>query len=369
MRVGLVCPYSLSIPGGVQNQVMGLARALHRRGHSARVLAPCDGPPPASFVTPLGSSFLNPSNGSVAPIAPDPSAQFRTMRALWDERFDVVHVHEPFVPGPTLTATLLKQSPLVGTFHAAGTQPAYANMAPIAKWVGSRLDSRVAVSQDALALAEPHTGGDWTVLFNGVDTRAFAEVTPAAGDGPTVLFLGRHEPRKGLEVLLKALPDLISNTKVWIAGDGESTADLKAQYNSSQVTWLGRISDSERDARMAGATVFCAPSLGGESFGIILLEAMAAGTPVVASSITGYEKVATGPAPDGSTPEIACAELVAPDDPVALAGALNRVLTSPSRQEELIRAGLARSAQFDLDTLCGRYLQIYSEAVSVHADS
>ncbi len=382
MRVGLICPYSLSVPGGVQNQVMGLARALARRGHTARVLAPCDGPPPATFVTPVGSSVLNPSNGSMAPIAPDPSAQFRTVRALWDESFDVIHLHEPFVPGPTLTAALVKPAPLVATFHAAGHQPAYTALAPVGRWIATRFDERVAVSEDALALVEPHIGGDWTVLFNGVDASGVEvgdrehtageavnpdqSATPdqAATPEQTVFFLGRHEPRKGLEILLRAEPDLRTGTRILVAGEGESTEELKRRYPSSRIEWLGRVSDDERDRLMARATVFCAPSLGGESFGIILLEAMAAGTAVVASAIPGYEKVATGPSPHGEVPERPCVELATPDDPTSLAAALNAVLSNPIRREELVVAGLERARQFDLDTLCVRYLELYERAIA-----
>ncbi len=370
MRVGLICPYSLSVPGGVQNQVMGLARALARRGHTARVLAPCDGPPPATFVTPVGSSVMNPSNGSIAPMAPDPSAQFRTVRALWDESFDVIHLHEPFVPGPTLTAALIKPAPLVATFHAAGHQPAYSVLAPLGRWIASRFDERVAVSEDALAMAEPHIGGDWTVLFNGVDASgapgAHRERTADEASMPdqTVFFLGRHEPRKGLEILLRAEPELRVGTRILVAGEGESTEELKRRYPSPRIEWLGRVTDDERDRLMATATVFCAPSLGGESFGIILLEAMAAGTAVVASAIPGYENVATGPSPDGALPQRPCAELARPDDPASLAASLNAVLSDSVRREELVVAGLERAGQFDLDALCARYLELYARAIA-----
>jgi phosphatidylinositol alpha-mannosyltransferase len=367
MRIGLLCPYSLTIPGGVQNQVMGLARGLHRRGHEARVLAPCDGTPPAPFVTSVGSSVQNPSNGSIAPIAPDPPAQLRTIRALWDERFDVLHLHEPFVPGPTLTALLLKPSPMVGTFHAAGDQPAYRVMAPIVRWGAARLDVRVAVSPEALALVEPYTESPFTVLFNGIEARRFAEAEPWPTRAPTVLFLGRHEPRKGLDVLLQAVAELPEDTVVWVAGEGEDTAELRRRFPDPRIEWIGRIDDLERDRRMAGADVFCAPSRGGESFGVILLEAMAAGTPVVASEIPGYAKVAAGPGPDGAVPDGAAAELVPPDDPAALARALVRVLSDRGRAEQLRARGRARAAEFDLEVLCEMYVGIYEVALQGQA--
>lgn len=365
MRVGLVCPYSLSFPGGVQGQVLALAASLRRRGVEARVLAPCDGPPPETFVIPLGKSVPTAANGSVAPVAPDPAAQLRTIRALWDEDFDVVHVHEPLAPGPTVTTLLLRPAPLVGTFHAAGSQPAYTALAPLVRWGAQRLDLRVAVSEDARRLAADHLGGDYELLFNGIEVERFAAARPEpTGGRPTVLFLGRHEPRKGLEVLLRAVPHLPDDARVWVAGTGPATEELRARHHDPRVEWLGRIDDAERDRRLAGATVFCAPSLGGESFGIILLEAMAAGTPVVASSIEGYAKVATVPGPDGVTPPEPAAVLVPPDDPDALGRALADLLADPDRVTAQAVLGRARAAQFDLERLTDAYLAMYRDVMT-----
>lgn len=361
MRVGLICPYSLTIPGGVQGQVLGLARSLRRRGHEARVLAPCDGPPPELFVTPLGNSVPTATNGSVAPIAPDVSAQLRTIRALWDEDFDVLHLHEPLVPGPTVTATLLKPAPLVATFHAAGSQPAYQVLAPLAAWFGQRFDHRVAVSRDALELVGDVIGGDIEVLFNGVEVERFRTADPWPSERPAVLFIGRHEPRKGLEVLLEALSGSELDVTLWVAGVGPNTEQLRDRYRDERIEWLGRIDDDERDRRLAGAAVFCAPSLGGESFGVILLEAMAAGTPVVASSIPGYEKVV-------STADGAAAELAAPGDAVALRAALERVVGDADHASRLRSIGARRADEFDLERLCELYLDIYRSLVDVVAE-
>ena len=367
MRVGLVCPYSLTIPGGVQNQVMGLAGSLRRRGFEARVLAPCDGVPPAGFVTPVGASVQNPSNGSIAPIAPDPAAQLRTIRALWDERFDVIHLHEPFVPGPTLTALLLKPAPLVGTFHAAGSQPAYKVLPPIVRWAASRLDVRVAVSADALSLVEPYCDSPFTVLFNGIEADRFAAADPWPTDGPTVFFLGRHEPRKGLDVLLRALPSLPPEVRFWIGGEGEDTAELRRRHPDPRIEWLGRVDDAERDRRIAGADLFCAPSLGGESFGIILLEAMAAGTPVVASDNPGYANVVSGRRPHGDLPSEPVAVLVTPGDPQALGSAITKLLGDPDAAQRLRDRGADHAAHFDLERLCDHYVEIYRAVVAAHA--
>ncbi|MCU1345829.1 MAG: pimA, partial [Acidimicrobiia bacterium] len=149
----MVCPYSLTIPGGVQAQALGLTRVLRELGHEARLLAPCDGPPPASFVTALGNSIPTAANGSVAPLAPDPAAALRTIRALWDEDFDVIHLHEPLAPGPTLYTVVMNPSPMVGTFHAAGRSSGYRYLRPLPKWMANRLAVRCAVSADAADLA------------------------------------------------------------------------------------------------------------------------------------------------------------------------------------------------------------------------
>jgi len=358
VRIGLVCPYSLSVPGGVQGQVLGLARELRRRGHETRILAPTDGPPPDPYVTSLGPSILNSANGSMAPVAPDPSAQIRTIRALWDESFDVVHAHEPFCPGPTVTALLMKTAPLVGTFHAAGEQPAYKRLAWLTRTMGRRLDARVAVSEAAKALIEPTIGGPWNVLWNGVEVERFAMAEP--WDRPegrrVVLFVGRHEERKGLAVLLDTLGALPDDVVVWVVGDGPQTAELRARHvDERRIEWLGRVSDDERDRRMAAADVFCAPSLGGESFGVILLEAMAAGAPVVAGDIDGYAAVAG--ASDGRP---AAALLSAPGDSAALAAALRSVLDDPDRAAELTAEGHRRARRYSMEALADAYLALYS---------
>src|SRR5881227_4503786 len=168
MRIALVCPYSLTLPGGVQTQVLALARALRALGHPTRVLGPCDGAPPDVGITPLGSSVPLAANGSMAPIAPDPACALRTIRALRDEDFDVVHLHEPLCPGPTLTALLFTEAPLIGTFHRAGGSAAYAMTKPLVRWAANKLDYRCAVSEDAATTAEHALGGEYEVLFNGI---------------------------------------------------------------------------------------------------------------------------------------------------------------------------------------------------------
>jgi phosphatidylinositol alpha-mannosyltransferase len=351
VRIGLVCPYSLSLPGGVQGQVLSLARALRARGHPTRVLGPSDGPPPEVGVTALGPSVALAANGSMAPIAPAPACARRTLAALADEGFDVVHLHEPLVPGPCLTTLVVTDIPLVGTFHAAGVSAAYRWAARPLAWAAGRLASRCAVSDEAAVLARRSLGGSYDVLANGVEVARFANADLWPTEGPTVLFLGRHEPRKGLAVLIEALALLSPDVRLWVAGDGPDTARLRAAtVGDARVSWLGRISDAERSSRMRGADVLCAPSLHGESFGVVLLEAMAAGTVVVASDLTGYAAVARA----GRE-----ALLVAPGDAGALARALTAALARPDRVAALVDAGRARAQELSMDRLAERYLERY----------
>ena len=352
-----MCPYSLSLPGGVQGQVLALARSLRRRGHEVRVLAPCDGPPPDPGVTPLGVSLPTAANGSVAPIAPDVSAQLRTIRALRDEAFDVVHLHEPLCPGPTQTAILFKTAPLVGTFHAAGGSMAYQLLRPLVRRGARKLDLRCAVSEDAREMAAEALGGDYELVFNGVEVDQFRQAEPWPTTGPTVLFLGRHEPRKGLAVLLEAVAQLPEDARLWVAGDGPETDDLRARHGGDdRIEWLGRITEEEKLSRLAGADVFCAPSLHGESFGIVLLEGMAAGTPVVASDLPGYANVARADRD---------ALLVPPGDVDGLATALRRAIEDQELRAALVASGAERAASFSMERLADVYLDLYERAIAV----
>lgn len=351
MRIGIVCPYSISVPGGVQEQVLGLARALRAKGVAARVLAPTDGPPPDGWVTPLGSSLPTPANGSVAPIAPDLSAQLRLIRAVRDEGFDVLHLHEPMVPGPCMTACLVKPAPLVGTFHAAGNHASYQLLNPAIRWLAGRLDVRATVSAEAEALALEQLGGSYERAFNGIEVERFASVEPWPTEGSTIFFLGRHEPRKGLDVLLDALPRLPSDVHIWVGGEGPDTERLKLRHaGDPRVQWLGRLSDMEKRRRLKAADVFCAPSLRGESFGVVLLEAMAGGAAIVAADLSGYRLVAR-PGRDGL--------LVPPGDADALGAALVRVLDDDSLRARLVESGTARAQAFSMDSLADLYLDLY----------
>jgi phosphatidyl-myo-inositol alpha-mannosyltransferase len=357
LRIALVCPYSLTLPGGVQMQVLGLARRLRAMGHEARVLGPCDGAPPATFVTPLGNSLPTAANGSVAPLAPDLSCALRTIRALRDEEFDVVHIHEPLVPGVSVTTLVLRMAPTVGTFHAAGDSASYRYLNRPLRRMADSLGHRVAVSKDAAELAERYLGGSYEVLYNGVEIERYSSTPPWEGDGErAIFFCGRHEPRKGLDVLLAAHAGLPSDVALWIASDGPDTARLRREYaGDARISWLGRIDEDDKIARLRAASIFCAPSLHGESFGVVLIEAMAAGTPVVASALDGYRNVAS---------DEVDALLVEPGDAVALRAALRRVLDSESTAAALAEAGDRRAADFSMTTLAGLYVDRYRRVIA-----
>lgn len=358
LRIGMVSPYSLTIPGGVQQQVLALARALREKGHEVRVLGPCDGPPPDPFVTPLGNSLPTAVNGSVAPLAPDASAALRTIRALNDEAFDVLHVHEPLVPGPAMTSLLVKMAPVVATFHSAGDSAAYRTFSRQLKWIASRIDIRVGVSKDAVDLAQRYIGGEYEVLFNGIELGMFESVLQKPRE-KVIFFLGRHEPRKGLGVLIDAMKLLPQDVTLWVGSDGPETESLQQRTQGDpRIQWLGRISEEDKLDRLSRASVFCAPSLRGESFGIVLIEAMAAGVPVVSTNIDGYRNVAT----DGIN-----AILVEPGNAQSLASSLARVLTDSRFAEQLAANGVVRARQFSMDALADHYLDLYQRALHLEA--
>ena len=366
MRVAMLCPYSLSRPGGVQGQAAGLTAALVDAGHDAVLLAPSDGPVslpgvPAERVVRVGRTVGLRANGSVAPIALSPAAMARAVRAVRHGGFDVLHLHEPLVPGPPAACLVACALPKVGTFHRAGASLAYRLVAPLAHAGAARLAARCAVSPEARDTAASVAGGEYEIIGNGVDLARFAAAKPWPTDGPTVLFVGRHEPRKGLDVLLGALRRMPAATRpaAWVVGEGPDTARLRADASDlACVAWLGRVGDDELTARLAGADVLCAPSRGGESFGIVLLEAMAARTAVVASDIPGYAAVAGEHA-----------VLVQPGDEEALAAALGSVGADATTHTgrcapEALEAAREHASQWDMRLVAARYVDVYRQVIS-----
>jgi phosphatidylinositol alpha-mannosyltransferase len=361
VRVALVCPYAWDLPGGVQAHVRQLARELEVRAHAVAVLAPARSASAEQGVRIVGKAIRVPFNGSVAPICPDPRSRGRIRRELARFEPDVVHAHEPFAPSVSMFATLGASGPVVGTFHAyAERSLALAAFAPLLRQVWDRVDVRLAVSEPAASFASRHFGGGIRVVPNGVDVERFRAALPAElPRGRRVLFVGRLEPRKGFRTALAAFellagefPDLL----FVVVGEGNerSAVDGLAPAVRERVLMRGFVAEADLPGHYAAADVFVAPATGGESFGIVLVEAMAAGVPVVASDIAGYRGVVRDER-EGL--------LVGTQDPLALAWALRRVLRDPTLASDLGEAGRARAARFDWSTVVGEIEGAYEEAL------
>jgi phosphatidylinositol alpha-mannosyltransferase len=348
----MVCPYSLTRPGGVQAQALGLTRELRKLGIDVRLLGPCDGPPPGPGVISVGPSRNWESNGSFAPIAAGKAVAQRTLDAHERLQPDVVHLHEPVVPGPTLALFVDRDKPTIGTFHISGELGREWIM-PAVRPRLEKLSARVAVSESARETALRAYGpSDFSVLWNGIEVERFATPEPWPVRRPVVLFVGRHEPRKGLSVLLDAWQGIDRDAVLWVAGSGGQTEEL-ARRGVPGVEWVGPVNDAERNRRLRAATVFCAPAIGRESFGVVLLEAMAAGAAVVASRIDGYANVAR----EGRE-----GILATPGDPLALRAALRQTLDDAALRERLVSAGRHRADELSMARLAEAYADLYEEA-------
>ncbi len=352
MKVAEISPYSLSVPGGVQGQVISLAHALRDLGHEVEILAPCDEPTMAEDLINLGSSRKWYANGSIAPVAIGMGMQSAVRSALRDGGFDVIHLHEPLTPFVGVASLRYAHARVVGTFHRSGASLAYRAYGHLLLPLRSKIDVAVAVSPEAADTARRVCGVHCQVLGNGVETSRFSGAEPWRKDGPVVMFIGRHEHRKGLGVLLEAFDDSFDDVELWVAGDGPETLALHQRYRgNSRIKWLGRVSDAEAASRMKAADIVCAPSLYGESFGVVLLEAMAAGAVVVASDIPGYRDLMR----DGVD-----GVLVPPGESEALRVALRTALDSPEKRESLRSAGLESADRYSTVRLAKSYIDLFT---------
>jgi phosphatidylinositol alpha-mannosyltransferase len=365
MRIAMVSPYALNRHGGAQGQAIGLARVLRRLGHQVVLVGPADPDPALGDL--LGEHFVvgRPTgvstNGSVAPLALSPAAPVRAEHFVRAGRFDVVHVHEPLAPLTAYGLALRPPAPMVATYHRAGISHALAPLRPLAAFVGRRMQIRVAVSEAARQTGLQAGGGEFEVLFNGIDMARFESASPVHDPlgRPVVVFVGRHEERKGLAILLDAFALLEGPAVLWVIGQGPDTEALRRRSPPSErVEWLGPLSDAEVAARLAGADVQSAPALRGESFGLVVLEGMAAGCVVVASDIEGYREAAGG-----------YAELVAPGDPDALAQALRQSLADAAggtgrSSPAALAAAREYARAWSMDTLAERYVELYRRAMA-----
>ena len=347
MRIGLVCPYSLDVPGGVQNHVRDLAAVLVERGHEVGVLAPGEetqGLP--TYVEVVGKAVPVRYNGSVARLAFGPRVAARARQWLRAGSFDVVHVHEPATPSVSLVTLWAAEVPVVATFHhATARSRAMSSAAGLLRPSLEKISARIAVSEAARSTLVQHMGGEPLVIPNGINAAAFAGVEARPDwqrPGPVLAFLGRvDEPRKGLPVLLAALPDIAARhptVRLLVAGRGERASDLVPEPLRGRVELLGQVSDTDRARLFASADAYVAPQTGGESFGIVLVEAMAAGAPVVASDLAAFRAVLD----DG-----AGGEVFATGDAAACADAVARLLSDDVRRERLRAAGPAHARRFD----------------------
>jgi phosphatidylinositol alpha-mannosyltransferase len=362
MRVAIACPYAWDDPGGVQVHVRELAVALMGRGHEVLVLAPARRPPPEPWVTAVGRPVDIPYNASNAPIDPRPWSRRAVRHALATFVPDVIHAHQPTVPSTGLWATLEARAPVVATFHSGATRARlYDAAAPLLRRALARISVRIAVSQRAAAFDRERLGGTFRVIPNGVDVARWAAADPAdLGDGRKLLFVGRLDARKGFPVAVSAFERLAAehgDVRLVAVGDGpeRDAADVLPTLQRARVTMLGAVPNAELPPIHAACDLYLGPSTGGESFGIVLVEAMAAGLPVVASDTPGYDEVVRDGV-DGL--------LVPPDDPAALATAAGRVLAEPALARRLATAGRARAAAFDWSAVIERIEAAYADALT-----
>lgn len=364
MRVGLVCPYSWDAPGGVRSHVHDLALALMARGHEVSVLAPADDPAALpAWVVDGGRPVSVPYNGSVARLNFGLKAARTVRRWVRDGDFDVLHVHEPVAPGLSLLACWSARGPIVATWHSSTTRSRILSAGyAIAQTAMEKLSGRIAVSEDARRTLVSHVGGDAVLIPNGVRIAPYAvgESMPDV-HSPSLLFLGRiDEPRKGLQVLIDALPELVAavpEVRVLVAGPGDiddRLAGLDPDI-AARVTLLGRVSDEDKIRALRSVDLYVAPHVGGESFGIVLIEAMAAQTAVLASDLPAFRRVLQ----DGAS-----GALFETGDPRALAREAARVLTDDARRASYAEAGWIRVQDFDWDRVVDDVIAVY-DSVSV----
>jgi phosphatidylinositol alpha-mannosyltransferase len=367
VRIGIVCPYSWDVPGGVQFHIRDLAEHLIRRGHEVSVLAPADDDTPLPpYVVSAGRAVPVPYNGSVARLNFGFLSAARVRRWLHDGDFEVLHIHEPASPSLGLLSCWAAQGPIVATFHTSNPRSrAMIAAYSILQAALEKISARIAVSEYARRTLVEHLGGDAVVIPNGVDVDFFARAEPKAEwQGETIGFIGRiDEPRKGLPVLMKALPGILAErpgTRLLVAGRGDeedAVAGLPVGVRE-RVEFLGMVSDEDKARLLRSVDLYVAPNTGGESFGIILVEAMSAGVPVLASDLDAFAQVLDGGA---------AGELFATEDAGALTAAAVRLLGDAGRRAELRERGSRHVRRFDWSTVGADILAVYETVTDGNA--
>ncbi|MFN0144709.1 MAG: glycosyltransferase family 4 protein [Mycobacterium sp.] len=360
MRIGMVCPYSFDVPGGVQSHILQLAEVMRERGHYVSVLAPSS--PHVTlpdYVVSGGKAVPIPYNGSVARLRFGPATHRMVKRWLAAGDFDVLHLHEPNAPSLSLLALMIADGPIVATFHTSTTKSLGLSMFQgiLRPW-NEKIMGRIAVSDLARRWQIEALGSDAVQIPNGVDVASYTCAPLLPGyprPGKTVLFLGRFdEPRKGMAVLLAALPALVerfADIEILIVGRGDDD-ELREQAGdlAGHLRFLGQVDDATKASALRSADVYCAPNTGGESFGIVLVEAMAAGTPVVASNLDAFRRVLE----DG-----AAGLLVPIEDPGALAEAVVAVLTDDALRAGHVAAASEAVRQYDWQVVADDITMVY----------
>jgi phosphatidylinositol alpha-mannosyltransferase len=360
MRIGMVCPYSFDVPGGVQAHVLQLAEVMLGYGHEVSVLAPSS--PHVTlpdYVVSGGKAVPIPYNGSVARLRFGPATHRKVKKWILEGDFDVLHVHEPNAPSLSMLALMIAEGPIVATFHTSTTKSLTLSVFQgiLRPW-HEKIVGRIAVSDLARRWQMEALGSDAVQIPNGVDVASFASAPKLDGyprAGKSVLFLGRFdEPRKGMEVLLGALPALVEafpDVEVLVVGRGdEDSLREEAAELAGHLTFLGQVDDAAKASAMRGVDVYCAPNTGGESFGIVLVEAMAAGTAVVASDLDAFRRVLE----DG-----AAGRLVPVDDAPALAAALVEMLSDDAMRQRYVDAAAAAVHRYDWSVVAREILRVY----------
>jgi phosphatidyl-myo-inositol alpha-mannosyltransferase len=364
MRIGIVCPYSFDVPGGVQFHVRDLAEYFNAHGHEAQVLAPADDDTPLpAYVTSCGRTVPVRYNGSVARLNFGPVTASRVGRWLENGNFDVLHLHEPVSPSIALLALwAVEDVPVVATFHTSNLRSRAMQAAyPLLRPSLEKIIGRIAVSEDARRTVTTHIGGDAVVIPNGVYVSSFADAGASpewtgTPERPTMAFLGRiDEPRKGLPVIAAAMPAILEEypgARLLVAGPGDAAA-ARAQLDPATARateFLGGISDADKAALLASTDLYVAPHTGGESFGIVLVEAMAAGAPVVASDLPAFVRVLDGGRAGATFPN---------EDSGALAKTVQALLRDPGRRAELSAIGRKRADVFDWSVVAEDVMAVY----------
>ena len=368
MRIGMVCPYSFDVPGGVQSHVLQLAEVMRGRGHTVSVLAPSSphvGLP--DYVVSAGKAVPIPYNGSIARLQFSPMVHGKVRRWLADGDFDVLHLHEPNAPSLSMWALRVAEGPIVATFHTSTTKSLTLTVVRgLLRPLHEKIVGRIAVSDLARRWQMEALGSDAVEIPNGVDVAAFAGAPQLDGyprSGKTVLFLGRYdEPRKGMTVLLDALPKLVQHfpdVEVLVVGRGDEDEVRDAAGGLVRhLRFLGQVDDAVKASALRSADVYCAPNIGGESFGIVLVEAMAAGTAVVASDLHAFRRVLR----DG-----AAGRLMPVGNGAALADGLIDVLRDDAARRRYTDEGRRAVGRYDWSVVADQIVRVYETVAGAGA--